>query len=93
MAQPNAPKPDHAAARILKGVDCPKAFWEMVDRSLHRDLAGHPHVADGWDHLDHSWYNGQERAGAAGTVRFASEDAPLPAHPKNRISMAHFSHP
>ncbi|MCD6291548.1 MAG: carboxypeptidase regulatory-like domain-containing protein, partial [Anaerolineae bacterium] len=39
-------------------VDCPKNFYNMTDRSLALDGAGHPHIAYGRDHLYHAYHDG-----------------------------------
>jgi hypothetical protein len=49
-----------AASRtwVIEGVDCPKQFSDMTDRSLRLDADGHPHIAYGEDHLYYAWHDG-----------------------------------
>ena len=62
--RPGAVQPGPAAAHPsamtwhIERVDAPKWFYDMTDRSLRLDAAGHPHIAYGADHLYYAWHDG-----------------------------------
>jgi hypothetical protein len=47
-----------ASTWVIEGVDCPKQFGGMTDRSLRLDADGNPHIAYGEDHLYYAWHDG-----------------------------------
>jgi hypothetical protein len=71
---------------VIEGVDCPKQFSAMADRSLRLDADGHPHIAYGEDHLYYAWHDGSswhpETADSSYLVgKHASLDLDQEGHP------------
>ncbi len=69
--------PARASGWVIECVDCPKVFLDMTDRSLRLDMAGHPHIAYGGDHLYYAWHDGvgwhyETADDSPGVGRFAS---------------------
>ena len=54
----SAPALPQAESWTIQCVDCPKAFYEMTDRSLALDADGHPHIAYGQDRLYYAYHDG-----------------------------------
>ncbi len=90
--RPGAVQPGPAAAHPsamtwhIERMDAPKWFYDMTDRSLRLDAAGHPHIAYGADHLYYAWHDGTtwhlETADASwGVGRYASLALDGSGHP------------
>jgi hypothetical protein len=44
----------------IEGVDTPKHFDDLTQRSIALDSNNHPHIAYGGDHLYHAYYDGSQ---------------------------------